>query len=365
MHGSVIDTSRIPGDGAAAARRPRIVLPNRGMPSTAEAPRWHVLTLLKTYPNQDIDWWRKRYGKADGERRFFGAFEPDQVEIVPGNMLLGNGASALFQQAMGNGTTSANSALGSGPTYYNNAQTSIYVGDGGITAGSGTVSVTNGSASLTFSTSQSSLQGKYIVVTGDTTHGLYVDTTSSGTSHTLATTYQGPTNASASWSYLTAESHSQTGLQGSSNVAHQVMDATFPANSTSAQFNAITGATNASPIVLTVSGADISTNDFVLVSEVNGNTAANGMFVANPASSSSITLLGSTGNAAYTYGGLVTKRNVWRFQATFGPSVLTFPLWEWGIVNGTGGNQNFLNRKCWYGGSPAGTTSLQTAIGLA
>lgn len=329
-----------------------------------DRPKWQVLSMIRDY-DADIDWYRKKYGKAHGEDRFFAENEPEDVRLIPGNMLLGNGASALWQFALGNGTTSANSALGSGPTYYNNSQCQLYVGDGGITAGSGTLSATNAGTSITFSASQTGLQGKDLVVTGDSSAGIYTITGGSGTSWTISPGYGGSTASGLSWSYLTAETHSQTGLVAGTNIAHQAMDSTFPSNPTSAQFNAISGATAASPIVLTISSGDLATNDIVQVFEVNGLAGVNGMFVVNPASTSSATLLGSSGSGSYTYGGIVTKRTVIKFQATFGPTTANFPWWEWGIANGTGGNQVFLNRKVFNGGTKSGsTTAFQVAIGI-
>lgn len=349
---------------------PAIHIPGRRLAvresSRTERPKWEVLMQVRHFPNADIDGYRSRYGKADGERRFFKEYKPDTVEVIRGNMLMGDGASALWQCLLGNGTASANSALGAGPTYFNNSQTYLYVGDGGITAGSGTVSITSGGTALTFGTSQSGLQGKYITIVGDTSNGLYIIASGSGTSWTLATPYGSSGNASgASWSYLTAESHSQTALVAGGNIAHQIMDSTFPANPTSANFNVISGATAASPVVLTISGGDIGTNDIVQVYEVAGLVGANGMFVANPASSTSVTLLGSTGTGSYTYGGLVTKRSVAKFQATFGPSSGNFAWWEWSIMNGTGGNQIMFNRKvASLGVKTGGSTSLQVGIGI-
>jgi hypothetical protein len=362
-----LDTSTLLGGAPAihAGARPR----EPREPSRIERIGWNVLTMMRNYPNADIDWYREKYGKANGEQKFFAAYEPDSVELIPGNMLLGNGASALWQFALGNGTASANSALGSGPTYFNNSQTYLYVGDAGITAGTGTISVSNAGTAVTFGSSQTGLIGKYLVMVGDSTGGLYLVIAGSGTSWTIATGYGGTTLAasSAGWSSFQSESHSQTALSGSTNTAHQIMDSTFPSNPTSAQFNAITGATAASPSVLTISGGDISTNDIVQVFEVNGLTGVNGMFVANPASASSVTLLGSTGTGSYTNGGIVTRRTVAKFQATFGPGAAQWStgLLEWAITNGTGGNQIFMNRKCAnMGVKTSGTTSLQVAIGV-
>ena len=189
----------------------------------------------------------------------------------------------------------------------------------------------------------------------------------SGTSWTLASAYQGTTLSSDSnpWYTMTAESHSQTALQASSNIAHQAVDSGFPANSTSAQMNAITATTSSGTGVLTISGGDINTNDIVQVYEVNGSTALNGMWVANPASASSVTLLNSTSNAAWTYGGYVTKLSVMKFQATFGSSSANFAWYEWGIFNGSGSNKVMINRKVFNGGTKSGgSTALGVSIGI-
>ena len=254
----------------------------------------------------------------------------------------------------------------SGPTYLNNAQTVLYVGDGGRSTGSGTVSIANGGTALTFGTSQTGLQGKYWFDSQDSTNGFYVIASGSGTSWTLASAYQGTTLSSDSnpWYTMTAESHSQT-RSASSNIAHQAVDSGFPANSTSAQMNAITATTSSGTGVLTISGGDINTNDIVQVYEVNGSTALNGMWVANPASASSVTLLNSTSNAAWTYGGYVTKLSVMKFQATFGSSSAKLAWITWGIFNGSGSNKVMINRKVFNGGTKSGgSTALGVSIGI-
>lgn len=69
--------------------------------------------------------------------------------------------------------------------------------------------------------------------------------------------------------------------------------------------HAITAATNASPIVLTVPGHLRLTGDSVLVRGVSGNTAANGRFVATVIDANTLSLDGSTGSGAYTGGGAI------------------------------------------------------------
>lgn len=65
----------------------------------------------------------------------------------------------------------------------------------------------------------------------------------------------------------------------------------------------ITGATNASPIVITSSGHGLETGDRVTITGVSGNTAANGTFTVTKISTTTFSLQGSTGNGTYISGG--------------------------------------------------------------
>lgn len=65
----------------------------------------------------------------------------------------------------------------------------------------------------------------------------------------------------------------------------------------------VTGATNASPIVITSANHGVSTGQPVTVSGVGGNSAANGSFLATAVDANTFSLQGSTGNGAYTSGG--------------------------------------------------------------
>ena len=66
----------------------------------------------------------------------------------------------------------------------------------------------------------------------------------------------------------------------------------------------ITGASNASPIVVTVpSTAGLSNGDLVTISGVTGNTAANGNWIVQGLTATSFQLKSSTGNGTYTGGG--------------------------------------------------------------
>jgi hypothetical protein len=65
----------------------------------------------------------------------------------------------------------------------------------------------------------------------------------------------------------------------------------------------VTGATNASPIVITSANHNLNTGTRVTISGVLGNTAANGTFNITVVNSNTFSLDGSTGNGAYTSGG--------------------------------------------------------------
>jgi hypothetical protein len=83
----------------------------------------------------------------------------------------------------------------------------------------------------------------------------------------------------------------------------------------------VTGATNASPIVITQTGHGKNTGDVARISAVGGNTAANGVWVIEKVTNDTYKLLGSTGNAAYTSGGTASFVGT---QYTLTDDLLTF-----------------------------------------
>ena len=86
------------------------------------------------------------------------------------------------------------------------------------------------------------------------------------------------------------------------------------AGSASAQTTfAISGATNATPIVIT-STASVTTGIRVTVASVGGNTAANGTFTATNLSSTTFSLDTSVGNGAYTSGGTWKVTGLYSFS---------------------------------------------------
>jgi len=67
------------------------------------------------------------------------------------------------------------------------------------TAGSGTVAVANGSTAITFSASQTGLTGSWLIISGDSSNGLYLIVSGSGTGWVIGSPYGGTTNGTASW----------------------------------------------------------------------------------------------------------------------------------------------------------------------
>lgn len=65
----------------------------------------------------------------------------------------------------------------------------------------------------------------------------------------------------------------------------------------------ITGATNASPIVVTSAAHGLSNGQTIVVSHVEGNRAANGTWVVANVTTNTFELQGSTGDGTYTTGG--------------------------------------------------------------
>ena len=70
---------------------------------------------------------------------------------------------------------------------------------------------------------------------------------------------------------------------------------------------AITGATNATPIVITTAAHGMVTPDVVTIAGVGGNTAANGTWIITRLTATTFSLRGSVGNGAYTSGGTATR----------------------------------------------------------
>jgi hypothetical protein len=176
------------------------------------------------YRPGDIDEYRARRGRHEGEAQFFRDVPASRRIHVPGNLLMYGGVSCLWQALIGNGTATAAQTL----TYFNNGNAYFGFGDGSQSALTGTASVTNGSASVTTSASQASLIGNYLIFTGDSSNGVYLVSSGSGTSWTLSSNYGGSTNATAAFTKIVGEVATQTDLQAASNKVRKAMDSTYP-----------------------------------------------------------------------------------------------------------------------------------------
>ncbi len=80
----------------------------------------------------------------------------------------------------------------------------------------------------------------------------------------------------------------------------------------------VTGATNATPIVITSTAHGLTTGTFITVANVGGNTEANGTFIVTRLTDDTFSLDGSEGANDYTSGGVwnVTGLYTYTIQAT-------------------------------------------------
>lgn len=76
------------------------------------------------------------------------------------------------------------------------------------------------------------------------------------------------------------------------------------------EVKSITGATNASPIVVTITAHGYATGDQATIIGVLGNTAANGTWTITVLTANTFSLTGAVGNGAYTSGGTCTIRRI-------------------------------------------------------
>lgn len=129
--------------------------------------------------------------------------------------------------------------------------------------------------------------------------------------------------ASAKWSY--EGSLAPNGTLGTVPDADDYLQALMGQASTLLTTNlAISGATNATPIVLTTATNTLVNGDLVSVAGVTGNTAANGIWQVSAVSATSCTLVGSVGNGAYGSGGTVKQSIVYRLS----DSIPSLSLWS-------------------------------------
>lgn len=117
--------------------------------------------------------------------------------------------------------------------------------------------------------------------------------------------------------------HAQASHEGRNvyrSIANEVFgetDITFENSSaTTVPSFDVTGCTNVSPIVVTTSAAHgVSNTEWIVIEDVTGNTACNGIFEVASVTSTTLALVGSTGNGAYiangVLGGFKTIAGTW------------------------------------------------------
>ncbi|MFO0824393.1 MAG: beta-1,3-glucanase family protein [Gemmataceae bacterium] len=210
---------------------------------------------------------------------------------MPIQLQLFQDAAGTMQYPSGNVTDASNA----NPIVITSANHGLTTGDNvtvsgvmGNTAANGAFTVTVIDAN-TFSLNGSTGNGNYTSggfwTTGGGPVGVQVD---------RSTIFQGSTNTT----YL--EFIRNQVLAGNTNANPFLEDYAAQPNT---QSSPITGATNASPIVITSANHDLTTGDVIEVSGVGGNTAANGIFTVTVVDANTFSLDGSQGNGAYTSGG--------------------------------------------------------------
>jgi len=75
----------------------------------------------------------------------------------------------------------------------------------------------------------------------------------------------------------------------------------------------VTNATNATPIVITMTAHGFTTGSYVTVADVAGNTAANGTHVITKVDNNTFSLDSSVGNGSYTTGGTASSAGLYRY----------------------------------------------------
>ena len=148
------------------------------------------------------------------------AGKPFAVEAFDENMLLNEGITPALQLIGGIAATA-----------FSNANAFLGVGDGGPTALTGTVAVTNGSPTVTGTgtlfTTELVVNDFIFLAAGD---GLLyrVQSIANDTSLTLASNYGGTTGSGLAASKVLRELATQTGLQASANKLYKGMEAGYP-----------------------------------------------------------------------------------------------------------------------------------------
>lgn len=151
-------------------------------------------------------------------------WKPFEVVEFGGNLLLNEGIGEWLDLIAGTGS----------PTAFNNANAYLAVGDGGPTALTGTLAVTNGSTAVTGTSTLFTTElavGDYIYLNAQKTQLGEVASITNNTALVLTANYGGTTASGAAASKILNEVATQTDLQASSNKLYKAMSATYPQRS--------------------------------------------------------------------------------------------------------------------------------------
>lgn len=146
--------------------------------------------------------------------------KPFEVVEFGGNLLLNEGITEWLTLITGGGGTA-----------FNNANSYLAVGDGGPTALTGTLAVTNGSTAVTGTSTLFTTElavGDYIYLNAQKTQLGKVASITNNTALVLTANYGGTTASGAAASKILNEVATQTDLQASSNKLYKAMSATYP-----------------------------------------------------------------------------------------------------------------------------------------
>lgn len=117
----------------------------------------------------------------------------------------------------------------------------------------------------------------------------------------------------------------------------------------------VTGATNATPIVITTGTAHgYSDGDLIIIESVGGNTVANDEWIIDVLTSTTFSLIGSVGSGAYTSGGTTQRRSQIAYSATRALERACANTWD------SGGGDGVVS-QAWYYDASSGAFVNRTA----
>ena len=197
--------------------------------------------------------------------------------------------------------------------------------------------MTNGNVNITI------LDGGSAVAVPSNTVELIIGTSSAGTAAQLVAT-QNPNTVATSFGYgVLPQAAGLICLSGGTVICARAATVTggIVNGKTGAAAGTITGATNATPIVITQVAHGYVTGAVVTIASVGGNTGANGTFKILKLTADTYSLVGSVGSGVYTSGGTATPEGV--NEVATGTSVIT--------VTGTPLDTNYIKFLCTTGGT--------------